>query len=39
MKKNSFWETYSNYTKFQIIAAIIMLFVILVIVVFKALFF
>jgi len=38
MKKNSFWDTYSNYMKFQIIIAAIILLVVIVMVIFKSLF-
>jgi len=38
MKKNSFWDTISNYYKFQIIAAIIVLVIVLVVMIFKFLF-
>jgi hypothetical protein len=34
--KNSFWDTITSYMKFQIIAAIIILFVILVALIFKS---
>ncbi|MFT4683619.1 MAG: hypothetical protein ACI863_000211 [Flavobacteriales bacterium] len=38
MKKNSFWDTTSNYMRFQIIAAGIILIVVVILVIGKAIF-
>ena len=38
MKKNSFWDTISNYMRFQIIVAGIILIVVVVLVIGKAIF-